>query len=237
MKKLLLGILAMFAATGLVPMASAHADTLSEESGFVAQINALRATKGLAPLAVDAGLTGKARAWAQTMADKNMIWHSVLSAGVTANWEKLGENVGMGSSVDSLQIAFVNSPHHYANLVDPAFRSVGIGVVHSDTGILFVAEVFMLARTPAPAAAATAPVAPPAIAPVVLAAAAAAPAVKAALVEAPKLNVAAKPPAAPRTTATSQPVPETVTVTELIHSPAAGHGRRAVPHGQWICEF
>jgi len=59
MKKLLLVMLAAFAATGLAPMASAHADTLSEESSFVARINSLRASKGLEQLTVDAGITAK----------------------------------------------------------------------------------------------------------------------------------------------------------------------------------
>jgi hypothetical protein len=225
MKKLLLVMLAAFAATGLVPMASAHADTLSEESSFVAQINSLRVSKGLDPLTVDAGITGKARAWAQTMADKNMIWHSTLSDGVTADWQKLGENVGMGGSVDALQVAFVNSPHHYANLVDPAFRSIGVGVVHSATGILFVSEVFMLARTAAPAP----------IDPVVLAAVSTAPVTTATSVKPPKLIVAAKAPAAPPTTTTTQPVPETNT--ELVPTVAAHHGQRDASAGQWIRDF
>ena len=232
MKKLLLVMLAAFAATGLVPMASAHADTLSEESSFVAKINSLRTSKGLDPLTVDAGITGKARAWAQTMADKNMIWHSTLSDGVTADWQKLGENVGMGGSVDGLHVAFVNSPLHYANLVDPTFRSVGIGVVHSDTGILFVSQVFMLARS---AASVPAPVAQPVTTPVVLAAVAIAPTAKATAVQPTKL-VAAKPLAAPSTTTTTtQPVP--ATSTELTHSLAADHGRRVASAGEWIRDF
>jgi hypothetical protein len=231
MKKLLLVMLAAFAATGLVPMASAHADTLSEESSFVAKINGLRTSKGLEPLTVDAGITDKARAWAQTMADKNTIWHSTLSDGVTADWQKLGENVGMGGSVDGLHVAFVNSPHHYDNLVDPAFRSIGIGVVHSDTGILFVSEVFMVTRTPAPT-----PVDRVVLTAVPVAPIATAPVATPTPVKSPKLVVSAKAPAAPRTTATTQPVPEK-TVPELVPTLAAHHGQRDASAGQWIRDF
>jgi len=240
MKKLLLVMLAAFAASGLVPMASAHADTLSEESSFVAKINGLRASKGLEPLTVDAGVTAKARAWAQTMADKNTIWHSTLSDGVTADWQKLGENVGMGGSVDGLYVAFVNSPHHYANLVDPTFRSVGIGVVHSDSGSLFVSQVFMLARTAA-SVPAPAPVAKPVATPVVLATAATAPTAKATAVQPAKTTVTSKPRAAAptssssSTTTTTQPVP--APATELTHSLAADHGRRVASAGEWIRDF
>jgi hypothetical protein len=148
-KKLLLVAMAALVVTGLVPMASARADAPSDEASFVAQINALRAGKGLPTLDVDAGLTAKARAWAQTMANKGIIWHSVLSDGITADWHKLGENVGMGGTVDGLHTAFVNSPHHYENLVDPDFRSIGIGVVRGAGGILFVSEEFMQSTAPA----------------------------------------------------------------------------------------
>ena len=73
------------------------------------------------------------------------------------HWQKLGENVGMGGTVETLHLAFVNSPHHYDNLVDPAFTSIGVGVVRSSGGILFVAEEFM--KTKAPAVSLTRPVA------------------------------------------------------------------------------
>lgn len=145
MKKLLVGAVAALVTIGLLPATAAWADTTSDESTFVAQINDLRATKGLAALRVDAALTGKARAWAQTMAAQSRIWHSVLSDGLPTGWHKLGENVGRGGTVDGLHAAFVNSPGHYRNLVDPAFGSVGVGVVRvGDT--LFVAEEFMQAQ-------------------------------------------------------------------------------------------
>jgi len=155
---------------GLVP-AAAWADGPSDEAAIVAQINAVRAGESLPGLRVDAGLQTKARSWAQTMADKGTIWHSVLSDGVTARWERLGENVGLGCAIDSLRRAFVASPHHYANLVSPDFRWIGVGVVRDPTGTLFVAEVFMqtfaAARAQAPAVTsrnpAPAPVTSPAV--------------------------------------------------------------------------
>ena len=167
MKKLLVGAVAALVAIGLLPVTAAWADVASDESTFVARINDLRAARGLAALRVDAGLTGKARAWALTMAAQNRIWHSALSDGISADWQKLGENVGMGGSVDGLHVAFVNSPGHYANLVDPVFDSIGIGAVRSGN-TLFVAEEFMQSRaaratvaapsmTPAPAKAVAAP--------------------------------------------------------------------------------
>jgi uncharacterized protein YkwD len=133
---------------GVLPTA-ARADTVSDEVSFVSQINALRAGQGLPALAVDPELTAKARGWAQTMAGAGRIWHSNLSDGVSANWGRLGENVGMGATVDGLHAAFVASPHHYENLVDPRFTLIGVGVERNPAGVLFVAENFMQLQAPA----------------------------------------------------------------------------------------
>ena len=147
--------------SGLVP-GLAWADAPADEGSFVVQINALRADQGLPRLRVDTGLQAKARAWAQTMADKGTIWHSVLSDGITVRWQRLGENVGMGGDVDSLHRAFVASPHHYENLVNPDYDRIGVGVARDASGTLFVAEEFMQ-TAPAPGVTAPPPVkAPPA---------------------------------------------------------------------------
>jgi hypothetical protein len=142
---------------GLVgPLANtAHADTASDEYAFVQKINALRASVGVGPLAVDGNLTAIARVWAGTMAAAGTIFHrDSLREGITGNWAKLGENVGMGPALDPLFTAFVNSPHHYENLVDPAFTHVGVGVAWNGS-TMYTAHEFMQAKAgsvaPAPA--------------------------------------------------------------------------------------
>lgn len=139
-----------------------------KEAEFVALINELRADHGLAPLEVHGELTAKARDWSRTMAAEGDIWHSDLPDGVTADWQRLGENVGMGGSVPALHQAFVDSPSHFENLVDPGFRHVGLGVTVDAEGTIFVSEVFMeLASRPAPPASSptTGPAPEPAAAP------------------------------------------------------------------------
>src|SRR5690606_22133408 len=78
-----------------------------DEAQFVSLINAERAKRGIAPLRVDSQLTGLARGWAEQMAygacAPNRICHAgSLGNGVSANWEKLGENVGVGPDVGSV---------------------------------------------------------------------------------------------------------------------------------------
>lgn len=124
-----------------------------KESEFVTMINDLRQSEGLGTLEVHEQLTAKARDWSHTMADAGEIWHSELPDGITVNWKRLGENVGMGGSVEALNQAFIDSPGHYENLIDPGFRHVGLGVTVDSDGTIFVSEVFMeLASQPAPAA-------------------------------------------------------------------------------------
>jgi hypothetical protein len=134
---------------------TARADTGSDEARFLSLTNSLRSSKGLAPLAVDGGLVGVARSWSGKMAAAGTISHNPsLSSQMPSGWRKAGENVGKGGNVDSLQQAFINSPLHYQNLVDPAFNYVGIGVVYGSGNMIFVTVDFMqrggAAARPAP---------------------------------------------------------------------------------------
>ena len=152
-----------------VPMFAA-ADAASTESAFVAKINSLRSSKGLGTLAVHGELTSIGRAWAGQMASVGEISHNAnFPSQVGADWLKLGENVGRGYDVNSLFDAFVASPAHYKNLVDPAFTHVGVGVVMSGNTIFTSHQFMQLAgatasrptsSSPAPTAAPRAPRAP-----------------------------------------------------------------------------
>jgi len=121
--------------------------------------NTLRASKGLSTLAVSGEVVSVARRWAAHMAAAGAISHNQnLPNEVPLAWTKLGENVGVGGTVDAIQNAFINSPTHYKNLVDPAWNYVGIGVVDSG-GRIWVTVNFMqygasaATAAPAPAAA------------------------------------------------------------------------------------
>jgi hypothetical protein len=160
----LIALLALIAslAGGIHAASAATASTGSMEQDFVARINALRASKGVGPLSVDSELTGIGRRWAGRMAAAGSISHNPnFPNEVTANWTKLGENVGMGPDVASIHNAFVNSSHHYVNMVDPAFTRIGVGVVVASDGTIFTSHQFeRLASDDAAAAPKTAAPAP-----------------------------------------------------------------------------
>src|SRR5207248_10717828 len=139
--------LAAFAAfTGFALQAApaAHADTFSEESLFLTLTNSLRGAHGLGGLATDGQLTSIARSWSAQMAAAGGISHNPnLQGQVTAAWTELGENVGTGGDVQTIQTAFINSQHHYENLVNPDYNFVGIGVAHGGNGAIYVTVDFM----------------------------------------------------------------------------------------------
>ncbi len=152
MRRLLVAVLLIAGLVVASPAERSDAADVGAESQFVSLTNGVRASQGLPPLEMHGNLTAKARGWAQTMANSGGIFHSNLPDGITVNWYRLGENVGKGPSVDSIHTALVNSPGHYANLVDPGFRYIGVGVVNAN-GIIYVSEVFMEPTSqPAPAA-------------------------------------------------------------------------------------
>jgi Cysteine-rich secretory protein family len=101
---------------------------------------------------VNVTLADVARGWAEKMrvasvavgTEDCLISHNPnLRTAVPLKWKKLGENVGCGDvGVEGLHAAFVNSPKHYANIIDPAFDSIGIGIVYAGD-VMFVTEQFM----------------------------------------------------------------------------------------------
>jgi uncharacterized protein YkwD len=116
--------------------AEAPVDVTSQEAQFVTMINALRADKGSGPLALSNELDPVARAWTAKMVAQGAISHNPNLAkevtAVTKNWKKLGENVGFDNTLGVVQLnaAFVASPAHYRNLVDPDFDQVAITIVY-----------------------------------------------------------------------------------------------------------
>jgi Cysteine-rich secretory protein family len=138
------------------------ADPVRDEQTFVDEINKSRAAVGVAPLTVHPGLVEVARGWAETMRKTHLgtppppnsictISHNPnLKYVLPKQWNGLGENVGCGNdTAANIHIKFVESPHHYENIVNPKFDKVGIGIVY-DGDIMFVTEQFMdSAETPA----------------------------------------------------------------------------------------
>ncbi|MGI9576572.1 MAG: CAP domain-containing protein [Microthrixaceae bacterium] len=139
----------LFAAIAFVLLAAllgACESTQAETNHVRAHVNASRAAAGLAPVSENQQLNLKADLWAQRMRNECRIWHSRLSDGAPSNWRKLGENVGMGGNIGQIHTAYMNSPGHRANVLDPSFTQMGTAAVWGNCNgyrTVFTVHVFM----------------------------------------------------------------------------------------------
>lgn len=113
-----------------------------EEGDAFKSVNALRAANHERGLDWNEGAYTKAVEWSNHMADEGALSHSNLAKGVPAGWHRLGENVAYAGSVAQAMAVLEASPPHRANLLNPAFTSIAIGVVHRD-GRVWLTEVFV----------------------------------------------------------------------------------------------
>lgn len=162
-RALLVTVVVLAAVATLVTQRSDEAAaSAGDEAAFVAALNQIRADAGLPAFTVNGELAALARGHAQVMADAGEIFHAdPISAGFTGGWTKLGENVGVGANVSVLVDAFVASEGHFANIVDPSFSQIGVGVIWKDSA-MYTTHRFLQPVGSAPAPPAPPP-APPAV--------------------------------------------------------------------------
>lgn len=141
---------------------------IAEENQMLSMVNDHRADRGVQPLNHNDAYRWVARRHTQSMVSRGTIYHNPnLSAdadGAIPGWRLLGENVGMGSSVESVQEAFLRSDRHRANIENSGFNTAGIGGAAGPNGRQFYTQNFAAwnePSTPAPPP----PTAPPPTAP------------------------------------------------------------------------
>lgn len=113
------------------------------EKGFARRINEARLRAGQRKLSIDPELSKVARVHTREMVTKDLLHHTTETdlRRWVRNWDSLGENVGVGGTVDSLHIAFMNSPAHRHNVLYPSFRHSGVGVIEAN-GRMWVTVLF-----------------------------------------------------------------------------------------------
>ena len=119
------------------------------EREFAQKINLARRVAGSGSIQMDKQLSKVARRHAWEMDKSNRLFHTEgnkLGWRVT-NWNALGENVGVGGTVDSLHRAFMASPAHRANVLRSSYSHLGVGV-HRDKNYIWVVMVFESTRDP-----------------------------------------------------------------------------------------
>jgi len=139
------------------PGPATAATFIAPDEALVYQIvNATRAEHGLGPLSRSGSLDQVARGQSVRMVERQDLFHNpnlgldLTSVGLDWLWS--GENVGVGPDVVAIHEAFVASPHHYENIVRPNYDHIGVGVVSSPAGGVYVTQVFAQLEAAPPAA-------------------------------------------------------------------------------------
>lgn len=120
------------------------------EQQLLVLANQDRAKAGAPPLALDTGLSQAARHHAVAMFEARQIAHQFegepslaqrLAASTRLQLDREGENVALDYDAPHAQQHLMLSPPHRANLLNPAYNVVGLGVVRSG-GRLYVVQDF-----------------------------------------------------------------------------------------------
>jgi uncharacterized protein YkwD len=119
---------------------SARATTGAEQAVH-GMINETRGASGLRLLRLSERLSRIAHRHSKQMAVRRTLFHSCLTCTIGGDWRKLGENVGFGADYASVEQQFLGSAPHLANIVDPGYRRVGVGVVRRG-GLAWVTQIF-----------------------------------------------------------------------------------------------
>jgi uncharacterized protein YkwD len=106
-------------------------------------VNGERSSRRLSALAVHAELTRHAQSWAEHLAARGSLAHSDLRGAASGSWSRMGENVGVSSSVDAVHHLFMHSASHRAHILSSGYTHVGIGTATGGDGRTYVVQVFM----------------------------------------------------------------------------------------------
>ena len=150
------GILACTGALALVGAACAPAPPPAVQTcgmdatsiAILGLVNQSRAENGLPALAANGQLTCLAQSWSSYLASTGQFFERNLQATLASpgygGYHTLGENILRGPdtmSASDMHTAWMNSPPHRANILSPAYSSVGIGIADSN-GQVYATEDF-----------------------------------------------------------------------------------------------
>lgn len=135
--------------TPSIPSIPSISALTADEQSMVDMINQERIAAGVSPVKVDLRLGAVGRAKANDMKANNYFdhtsptygspWAMMQQVGLTVGWA--GENIAGNSSVSGAMAALMQSPGHRANILDPRFTHVGVGIAYGSAyGNLYVQE-------------------------------------------------------------------------------------------------
>jgi len=136
---------------GLLPSAYAKIDSAQAERQIFDQLNQEREKIGLRKLQWDDHVADAAREHTKELAENEKLTHQFLGEATVpdrigstgARFTRSAENVARTEFLEDVHLALMNSPGHRANMMNPEYNAVGIGVIEHK-GLLYVTQDFVL---------------------------------------------------------------------------------------------
>jgi uncharacterized protein YkwD len=148
--RVLLRIAALAAIALLIACGSVYAqvEVSTAERALFDDLNRERAAQGLPALHWDAALAAAAREHASRMAQRNVLSHQLpgepqvqdRATKAGARFTTIAENIAVAPNSATIHSAWMQSPHHRENILDPELNGVGIGVVKGSDGLFAVQD-------------------------------------------------------------------------------------------------
>ena len=119
------------------------ATVASKRDRILSLLNQTRRSHGLPAFRLNLALSKEAQSHSRVMANRNRLFHttnlwSCVRAYSPSTW---GENVGYAGSLIRIRTLWMQSSGHRANIMNPRFRRIGIGVVKA-RGVFWVTTIF-----------------------------------------------------------------------------------------------
>ena len=129
--------------TGVATDQARAGETASDRAQMLRLTNRARDDNDRDALALNRTLSRYALRHSRRMAEEGELFHTKDLADKLKglDWSMGGENVGVASSLDDLQAAFMGSKPHRDNILCDGYDHTAIGVVQSD-GNLWVTVIF-----------------------------------------------------------------------------------------------
>ena len=104
--------------------------------GIVSEIDTYRAARGMGTLAPNGDLDREAQSWADQLAARDVVEHNtaLIDRGHGENIVAAGTHCGAACMVD----LWKKSPGHNENLLDPGYRSAGMGIAYRGDKVFVV---------------------------------------------------------------------------------------------------
>ena len=133
-----------------IPFSSTNSnDDLQTTQQLLQLANQDRAQFNAPPLTLDSGLSQAARIHAQAMFDQRQLSHQFagepslpqrLAAATKLQLDQEGENVALDYDAPGAEQHLMQSPPHRANLLNPAYNVIGLGIVRSGDRLYIVQD-------------------------------------------------------------------------------------------------